>query len=616
MEREDDDSPALPHPVLVVGVALVVLQLVLRGWASLGGWFTADDFELMSRLHGTVLTWDRATTPHDSPLMPGGIALSWLMTASGPFNWTVAAWALVGMQALASVSCLLMLVVAFGRRWALLPLLALYLFSPLTLTAYMWWSAAINQLPVQASFFLTFAAAIHYLRTRRLVWALVTVLAIVLGLAFSPKAALLMPMVAGLAALFFAPRTGAPGRRLVRTARRLAATVRAYAPLWAALLALGGAYTWYYLDTVGNPLAWVEPAWFDLGATMLRVGLVPALAGGPWAWRNPIPPRALVDPPTWGIALAWLLVLVGVAWLVRRRNAHWRALGLLGAYLLVSVALLGMGPGGVGGAVSPYELRHLADAMPVITLCLGLLVLGVRTTADVPVEPTTTPSPAPGRLLPRVAAGALGLVVLAGSLVSTVRYVGYWHEDVPARRYTLEVIDQARIHDLRVVDAWVPEDVLSALHAPANSTAAFFRPLPEVRVLDSGNDLLALDEDGRAAPAYVEEPALFSEEGPQPGCGHLVTTEPVVVALEQRDPPVPLDPVTWLEIGYVGSEDGLVHLEYAGVSQAYPVERGPHTLLVQVRGADGQVTMQVETEDVALCVDRVRVGPVEPMEAP
>ncbi|MCD6641128.1 MAG: hypothetical protein LT071_14610, partial [Nocardioides sp.] len=384
-EQVDDDSSALPHPVVVLGVVLVVLQLVLRGWASLGGWFSADDFELMSRLHGTPLTWEQATTPHDSQLMPGGIVLSWLMSASGPFNWTVAAWSLVAMQALASVACLLMLVVAFGRRWAILPLLALYLFSPLTITAYMWWSAAINQLPAQAAFFLTFAAAIRYFRTRRLVWLGLTVLAIALGLAFYVKAVLLLPLVAGLAVLFFAPRSPGAGGRLARTARRLVATVRAYAPLWAALLVLGGAYSWYYLDTVDNPLEGVELAWFDLADAMLRTTLVPTLAGGPWTWRNPIPPRALVDPPTWGVVLAWVLLVVCIVWLARRGTAHWRALVLLGAYLAADLALLGMGRGFVVGTVSAHELRYLADAMPVITLCLGLLVLGVRATDEDPL---------------------------------------------------------------------------------------------------------------------------------------------------------------------------------------------------------------------------------------
>ena len=51
------------------------------------------------------------------------------------------------MQAAASIGCLRLLRYTFGERLGILPPLALYLFSVITLPAFIWWAAGINQLP-------------------------------------------------------------------------------------------------------------------------------------------------------------------------------------------------------------------------------------------------------------------------------------------------------------------------------------------------------------------------------------------------------------------------------------------------------------------------------------
>ena len=177
------------------------------GLGERGSWFIGDDFNLMTRLYDVPLTVTELFTPHDSQLMPGGILSAWVMTNAGPQNWTVGAGIIIGFQAVASLSCLLMLVSVFGKRWAIIPLLLVYLASPLTLTAYMWWAAAINQVPLHAAFFLTMTAAVCYFRTRRLLWLGLVVAGVLLGMAFYVKAVLILPVVAAVAFLFFGPRT-------------------------------------------------------------------------------------------------------------------------------------------------------------------------------------------------------------------------------------------------------------------------------------------------------------------------------------------------------------------------------------------------------------------------
>ena len=109
-------STRVPHPVVLAGIVLVAVQVAVRAWASAGSWFIGDDFNLMTRLYDVPLTLTELFTPHDSQLMPGGILSAWVMANAGPQNWTVAASILVVLQAIASASCLLMLVTVFGRR--------------------------------------------------------------------------------------------------------------------------------------------------------------------------------------------------------------------------------------------------------------------------------------------------------------------------------------------------------------------------------------------------------------------------------------------------------------------------------------------------------------------
>ena len=185
-----------------------------------------------------------------------------------------------------------MLVTVFGRRWAVIPLLLVYLASPLTLTAYMWWAAAINQVPLHAAFFLTMTCAVQYFRTRRGCGSASRFAGVLLGMAFYVKAVADPPRRrrGGVPLLRAAERRSQrSGGRTSRPRVRASAarTLRAYAPLWAVLAAVGAAYTALYVRTVESPLEGYDVEWASLADNFLRLSLGPALVGGPVAVVEP-----------------------------------------------------------------------------------------------------------------------------------------------------------------------------------------------------------------------------------------------------------------------------------------------------------------------------------------
>ena len=602
-----------PHPVVLVGLALVAIQVAVRAWASAGSWFIGDDFNLMTRLYDVPLTPTELFTPHDSQLMPGGILSAWVMANSGPQNWAVGAAIIVGFQALASASCLLMLVTVFGRRWAVIPLLLVYLASPLTLTAYMWWAAAINQVPLHAAFFLALTCAVRYFRTRRVLWLFLTLAGVVLGMAFYVKAALILPVVAAVGFLFFAPLPAGDDRRppvqrvsaILDSARQ---TLRAYAPLWAVLVVAGAAYTTIYVSTVDSPLEGYELEWAKTADNFIRISLGPTLVGGPWQWWNPIPPAGLVDPPSWAVTATWIGFALAAYWLHQRGGARWRALIILAGYLAATYFLLAVGRASVVGSIAALELRYLADATPVIVLALGLLLLDVRRPVDSARVPALPTEQASRRAL--VGRVAVCLVLVAGAALSTVRYVELWHADYEAKVYTRNVAAAAEVHDLHVVDVWVPEAVVSPLRFPDNYVSQVFRPIPAVHAATSGTDLQLIDDLGIPRRAEVA-PGVRSDAGPIEGCGYPVKGRPRTIALESPDHADPLESGWWIAIDYLAGADGVATGTFGDLEVEVPVMQGLHQYLMRGEGPIDEVTLDTGASGIVLCVDKVSVGKVQ-----
>ncbi|MER6939736.1 hypothetical protein, partial [Nocardioides sp. NPDC000441] len=199
-----DGLLATPRNVVATALALIVAQLAFRAWALSGSWYRFDDANFMSKLMSDGLSADLLFHGFAGHLMPGAFALTAYNFGLDPYAWAYPAVELLVLQAIANLGALVFLYSAFGKRRGILPPLALFLFSSISLPAFLSWGPGITQLPFLAAIFWGSWAHLNYLRTRRFRWALLTILITLAAIAFGEKAMLLFWPYAVLALGWFA----------------------------------------------------------------------------------------------------------------------------------------------------------------------------------------------------------------------------------------------------------------------------------------------------------------------------------------------------------------------------------------------------------------------------
>lgn len=584
--------------VVGLGVGMVLAHVAFRAWALLPSWFYLDDYNLL--LDATTGTFGSAYAlePHNSNLMPGGRLLAWLVAASGTLNWNLAASFVLLVQALAAFAALWALLSFFGARRGVLVPLALYLTSAMTLPAMMWWTAALNQVPLQATLFLALGAWVRHLRTRKARWLLVTLAATAVGLFFYVKALLFFPVLAFIALAWFA--TGGPLRRLVHVART-------YWLATASALVLALAYLAYYVVSVDAPFTETTPRVVQrITETMLGEAFLTGVLGGPWSWDPLAPPNAFAAPPDVAVHVAWVMVTLVVLYGALTRRRTLRAWALLVAYLLCCLALLVNSRGPEYGAIIGLEYRYLTDAAAVSALCVGLAFLEVRGAPDtsLPREPSLLRV----TLRPAVVA-ALVLVVAVGGVASSVRYVSYWHtqNESDAWIHALQQ-DLDRVGRVDLADTAVPEGVISAVFAPDN---AMSKMTPLLRgTVDyprTSSRLGVVAADGTIRSALIG-PGVQSEKGHAKGCGWRVRAAGRTIPLTGKA----FDWDWWVRIGYLYSTESTVTISADGDEVEATLLPGLNSLYVRVSGSFDEIRIDDIARGSTMCVDTIEVGQVEP----
>ncbi len=613
-----------PHRRLVTRLALglVLLQAVLRGWTALRGYFYIDDFTFTGRsMEFPVWSREYLLHPYNSHVMPGSYVWAWLTTHAFPLDWAPVALVMIALQTLLALAVWRLLVELFGPRPAILPPLALALLSPVSLPAFLWWAAALNQLPQQLAIVLALWGHVRYLRGGGLRRALVGPVALAGGLLFSEKSLFLLPLVVAVTLAFFAG--GGPLRRVGWSLRRHGTT-------WIAYAAVALPYLAYYVLEVPTPLRETAKGAdvADLATQFLFRATLPGLLGGPWQWTRVGFAGALADPNGYlvTVATAAAVLVVGLSVALWRRAAFaW--LILLG-YVTVNIALLASSRATVIGPVIGTEYRYQTDIAIVAAVCLALATIPLPGPYDrAEVQPLLPREPARAWLEERVsaplrAAGALpadGAALARGTAVgaaafltasagwTSVRYDPLW-VDNPAKPYVTNVLGGlARLPEGTVLaDGPVPADVAWPLIYPYNQSYRVFSPvLTGAQRLDPGDSAAVLvvpDDGGLLRRAAVSGPT--AEKGPAAGCGWVLGPSAVTIPL--TEPATDAAPI--VRIGYIATGRTTLTVRINGTSTKVTFEEGLGSVFIGARGPVRSLAVDATSDNGRVCTDDVTAG--------
>ncbi|MGC0366863.1 hypothetical protein ABH922_004847 [Rhodococcus sp. 27YEA15] len=569
---------------------LIGIQLVVRALVASQNYFYWDDLILVGRSAGyPLLSTELLFYDHDGHFMPAAFLVTGLITRIAPYQWALPAVLIVLGQALASLALLRTLRLTLGCRPALLIPLILYLFMPLTLPAYSWWSAALNALPLQIALAWVCGDAILAARTGLARYTVSGTAVFVIALLFFEKS-VLVPVVAPVFLMLYLRGRGDP--------TPLRSALRRCRPLWTASAIVLALWLPVYLLTVSSPLT-------GNGARMSKellhhstsLGVVPTLIGGPWQWQRWIPGPAWADPPTGLVVVAWLCLLAALVVTVRAR----RGAGLIWAaavtYFLVSVVAMTVTR---SAEQTTYELaqtlRYFTDSATVFALAASLICAA-------PAKRRARPGAAT-----RVMIGALASIFVLSSLWSTASFVAIW-QDSPTRDYLTNArMTLARNVDVPLLEQQVSIWVLLPVAFPNNLASNILAPLPHRPEFASSTPILrTIDDSGRLVDAEVTWTRRIPA-GTDAECG-TVAIGPTELPLDG-----PLTGWEWtVQLNYLASTDGTIDVSLeSGAAVSVPVSSGLHSVYVRLTGGGQSVRIVPRTPGLTTCFATGQVGVVVP----
>ena len=575
-----------------------MVQLVIRGVLAFRGYFYWDDLILVGRAgtHG-LLSPSFLFDDHDGHVMPAAFLVAGAITRLAPLNWAGPAISLVVLQLLASLALLRALHVILGWRPVLLVPLTFALFTPLGVPGFAWWAAALNAVPMLTALAWVCADALLLVRTGNQRYAVTGVLVYLAGLLFFEKAAVIPFVAFAIAALL----SHVHGDRAA-----LATVWRAGVRFWMVALALTAAWIAVYVIVV-NQQRWSAdlPMTWDLLRRSMTHGIVPGLAGGPWAWARWAPASPWATPPVAVRVLGWLVLAaaLGVS-LVRKQRIMPVWLTAAGYVVACQVPIYLMRSSRFTALELAQTLRYFPDLVVVLAL---LAAVGFCA----PNRPAAHWLDASARRA--LATTAVATAFVASSCYSTATFLTSWRDN-PAEPYLQNARrGLAAAHaasNAPLLDQEVDPLVLGRVAWPENLASHIFALLRDRPEFGSATtQLRVLDSFGRLADAQVTWVRAI-RPGPVPQCGYFVQPDrPVRLGLDG-----PLLPTDWTaEINYLANTDGSLSLSLSeGPQTKVPVHPGLNRVFVRLPGAGDAITVRADTAALAVCVAAGPVGYVLP----
>jgi hypothetical protein len=344
---------------------------------------------------------------------------------------------------------------------------------------------------------------------------------------------------------------------------------------------------------------------------------VPAALGGPWHWAPPSGVSgswtlyAIASPPPELLGVSWILaalVVIISVWYRRRAWPAWTI--LLGWLVVVDIAPILLGRLATFGTQLADETIYVADAAPVLAICLAIAFLPLRGEQD--AYRTALPPARPRT----VAVCAVAVAFIASSVSSAIAYRGALH---PQNTRSYLATASAAL-------AGVPPDtVIYPTQVPGQLALPLFGQLSEVqnalgplanqvpgqrfRWVSSPAGLvkhfMIFDAQGRLHPATVQGPRSYPFRHPR-DC--LLTAGGMQLPLTANVYALPL----LMQIGYYAARPVTLVVAFGGHQSQVTLPASPLAYAyLPVQGPGNTVGITPVTPDPEVCIGTVTVGNVQ-----
>jgi hypothetical protein len=597
--------------VTLSALLLIAAQVGLNSYVLNRGFFQQDDFTI-GGLAAQPFSWHLLFQNYFGHLMPGVFALAWGPVHAGGYDWGLWAGTLVLLQALTGLALLRALRTLCGDRMALLIPLGVFLFTPMALADLSWWSVGSQSVPIQLALAMAIDQHVRYIRTGRILNAVFAALWVLFGLAFYEKAAGIPVLLFALTSAYLIPEAWP---------QAMLTTLRKH---WIAWATYGGIIiaeiVVYALSLAAGPGQVRVPeasSAVTFGWNLLVDTFVPAALGGPWHWAPPFgTPRswalyAVASPPPELLGISWILAaLVVIISLWYRRRAWPAWVILLGWLLVADIFPILLGRLANFGTLLSNQTIYVADAAPVLAICLAIAFLPLRGEQD--AYRTTLPPARPRT----VAICAVAVAFIASSVSSAIAYRSELHPQ-NSRSYvaTASAALAGVPPDAVIYPTQVPPQVASPLFGQLSQVQNALAPLADrvpgqrFRWTSSPSGLvkhfMIFDAQGRLHPATVQGPRSYPFRH-QKDC--VLTASGMVLPLTADVYALPL----LMQIGYYAARPVTLAVAFGGHQSQVTLPATPLAYAyLPVQGPGDTVVITPVTPDPKACIGTVTIGNVQ-----
>ncbi len=586
-----------PGPVMLAGLALVVVATGFRIWAIRDAWFFFDDFYFIEEALRHRLTPAYLVEPYNGHLMPASNLLNWVNARLDPWNFALPATEMMILFALAGVGALRMLITLFGPRRAVLVPLGVFLFSPILLPATLWWAAGVNQLPMLVAIGFGLHYFTRHLQERRTVDLVLSLVWLLGGLAFVERTMIAVPIFWAVALLYFT--AGTVPERCAELWHRYRPAILAYTGVVAAYLA---AYVPWAMNFDATSIT--ERPLFGVVGNLGGIAFPTGLVGGPLSWQVSDVTQSEANPPQAVLLLGWAVVGLLVLASARTRRRGLRAWLIPAGVLVANAVLVATSRAIFFGAGIALDYRFQTEVALAMALAVGLAflpVIGARESAE--------PVPASWAVDTRGTVAVASLVFLVLALVSTARFPLRNLTTTSPRAYLEAVQESTRERpDAQLLDQVTPAWFWSPLAYPTNTYRYQFLPIADQLEIRTVTTDLAygVDERGRF------QRLAFSQVRQQaaPVTGNCFDR------LDGGSRTFPLDgPVVgfgwFLRLAYDTPAATTMTIELGDVETTAQLEAGRHYLLAPAAASYDAVRLTVPADAPVVCLRHLAIGTVD-----